>query len=239
MGQKWWGSDLSTTDLRKILDRRVKEIERSMNAIGGQNDFALKKLPAYQLFKEFSKGAEGNRKWNMASKSRLETVQALNKVEVLQSMKSSTLKGAKEVVADRKRRFVEKNWESIMAMYIKQDPTLDYKTAKNKSIYYLRRLTNSEEFYNFLHSEEYEKLTSKYEMTSGDIIRDYVSRTANLLETYTQLEETQEDVQGQISKYISDVEKTKGKTFEFKQAISSETVLDEELEEIKKEKGWT
>ncbi len=238
MGNKWWGSDIPTPDLRKILDRRVREIERSMNAIGGQNDFALKKLPAYQLFKELSKGQEGNRKMDLSSGSRLETVQALNKIDTLQNMKSSTLKGSKAIIAKRKRHFVEKNVEAIALNYLRDNPELTEEKARNKATYFLRRLTNSEEFYDFLHSTEYEKITGKYGLESGDIIRDFMTRTVSLLDNYMELEETQMGVEQNYTNYLTYIEQTKGATFEFKQVISEDTILDEELEEIKKDKNW-
>lgn len=235
---KWWGSDLSTLELHKVLDKRVRQVERSLNAIGGNNDWILKKLPAYQLFKELSKGEEGKRKMNLPKSSRLETIQSLNKLETIQNMKTSTLTGAKQVVAKRKKHFIDKNWEAIAQTYMDNNPELDSTKAKNKAVYYLRRLTNSKEFYEFLHSTEYAKITDKYSLESGDLIRDFMTRTVNLLEKYSELEDVQMGVEQGYANYLNEIENTKGAEFEMKKVISEETILDEELEEIKKDKQW-
>lgn len=235
---KYWGSSLTTGELRETLERRAKELERSMNAIGNQSDFALKKLPAYNLFKELSSGEDGNRRFNMPSGSRLATIQALNKIDAIQQMKSSTLKGAKEIVVGRRNRFVSQNVDALTVNYMKQNPELTKTEAHNKAVYYLRKLTKSEEFYDFLHSDVYEKMTQKYNLESGDLIRDFMTRTFNLVEHYKEMAEKENEVQETYENYIEGIETTKGAKFKYKKAIAKDTITDDELERVKKRMKW-
>lgn len=235
---KYWGSSLSTGELRDTLEKRVKELERSMNAIGSQSDFALKKLPAYNLFKEFSSGEDGNRRFNMPSGSRLATIQALNKIDAIREMKSSTLKGAKEIVVGRRNRFVSQNVDALTLNYMKANSELSKTEAHNKAVYYLRKLTKSEEFYDFLHSDVYEKMTQKYNLESGDLIRDFMTRTMNLIDKYHDMGEKEKEVQSDYSTYITEIETTKGAKFKYKKAIAKDTITDDELERVKKKMKW-
>ena len=237
--ETYWGKDYSNQDLKKILDQKIRKAERQLNKIGESDDWLLERLPAYQMFKEFSKASDGKdrvldfdnliyRGVDMAL-SRLGLLQALNKMDTLLNMKSATLTGAKEIIKNRKNAFINRNLDSVTKKYM-EDYGLSHEKAENKAYYFLRKMTKSEEFYDFLHSAEYEKLTQKYGLDSGDLIRDYYFRTVDMLTKYSELEETQEDVSNYYGDYLSRVEdpRTKQK-FYMSDVLTKETIwYDEE-----------
>ncbi|MBO7716323.1 MAG: hypothetical protein J6S85_22350 [Methanobrevibacter sp.] len=237
--ETYWGKDYSNEDLKKILDQKIRKAERQLNKIGESDDWLLERLPAYQMFKEFSKASDGKdrvldfdkliyRGVDMAL-SRLGLLQALNKMDTLLNMKSATLTGAKEIIKNRKNAFINRNIDSVTKKYM-EDYGLSHEKAENKAYYFLRKMTKSEEFYDFLHSAEYEKLTQKYGLDSGDLIRDYYFRTVDMLTKYSELEETQENVSDYYGDYLSRVEdpRTKQK-FYMSDVLTKETIwYDEE-----------
>lgn len=217
--EKYWGSNYSNEDLKKILDKKIEKANKQLNKIGETDDWLLQRLPAYQMFKEFSDVVDGigARKINFDDivykgsdlvLSRLGLLQSLNKIDTLLGMKSATVTGAREIVKNRKNAFINKNLDFITQKYMDEYGLTEEK-AKNKALYFLRKMTKSEEFYDFLHSAEYEKLSEKYGLESGDLIRDYYSRTVDLLDKFSKLDETQEKVSNFYGSYLSRVEDPK------------------------------
>lgn len=237
--EKYWGSDYSNEDLKKILDKKIEKANKQLNKIGETDDWLLQRLPAYQMFKEFSDVIDGSRKISFddivykgadLTLSRLGLLQSLNKIDTLLQMKSATVTGAREIVKNRKNAFINKNLDSVTKKYM-DDYGLGEEKAKNKALYFLRKMTKSEEFYDFLHSAEYAKLTDKYGLDSGDLIRDYYFRTVDLLDKFSELEETQEDVTDFYGDYLSRVEDPRTQQrFYMSDVLTKDTIMYDERE---------
>lgn len=238
--EKYWGSNYSNEDLKSILDKKIEKANKQLNRIGETDDWLLQRLPAYQMFKEFSDVVDGSRKISFDDivykgtdlvLSRLGLLQSLNKIDTLLNMKSATVTGAREIVKNRKNAFINKNLDAVTKKYM-EDYGLGEEKAQNKALYFLRKMTKSEEFYDFLHSAEYEKLSEKYGLDSGDLIRDYYFRTVDMLSKFSELDKTQDKVTNFYGDYLSRVEdpKTQQRLY-MSDVFTKDTIMYKEKDE--------
>lgn len=156
-----------------------KKIQKSMNA---RENFS-KKIKSggwryirsydYELYKElFNIG-------DIMSLGRQDIMKAL---KILQRIKKSdyTLEKTKERIKNQNAKFLEKNEKTLKLLLEREGKRVTEYNILMKA----KEFTDSEDYYDFLHSETYKKITEKHKMESGDLIKDYLKNPDNALKHY-------------------------------------------------------
>lgn len=173
----FYNSNLSLNELRKIEKRLENMVRKSQGAIAKQNDWRYKTTSQHQLYKELLEN-----KSRMPVKNKLETIQSINKLQEMLKGKGATLKGTKELIKNREASFIGK----AVARGI--NPHVAAKEAKSK------------DFYDFLHSDTYKKLSlSVGKIGSPEVQAQYMRHKRHALEYYNELLEKYSEEPGEIT----------------------------------------
>lgn len=167
---KFYNSDLSLQELQKIEKRLENIVRRSQEAIEKQTDWRYKTTDQHQLYKEVLEG-----KNRLPVSNKLETIQSINMLQQMARGKGATLKGSKELIKNREASFVGKA------------------VAKGVSPYKAKQIAKSKDFYDFLHSDTYKKLSASVgKAGSPTILAEYMKYQGDALDYYEELLENKE-----------------------------------------------
>lgn len=169
--RKYWGSNTSLEELYEIEAKLEKMVIKSQEAIGKQKDWRMQKTKQHQLYKELLEGGK-----HLPIGSRLETIQSINKLQQMLRGKGGTLKGTREMIKQQEADFIGRA------------------VARGVDPYKAKEQARSKEFYDFLHSETYEKLAkSTGKMGSPKIQAEYMKSEGRASDYYDKLIEAHED----------------------------------------------
>lgn len=169
--RKYWGSNTSLEELHEIERKLEKMARKSQEAIGRQKDWRMQTTRQHQLYKELLEGGK-----HLPIGSRLETIQSINKLQQMLRGKGGTLKGTREMIKQQEADFIGR------AVARGVDPHKAQEQARSK------------EFYDFLHSETYEKLAkSTGKMGSPKIQAEYMKSEGRASDYYDKLIEAHEE----------------------------------------------
>lgn len=174
---KAYGSKYSDDKLLEIQKRLESMVERTHGAIERESakDWRLGKTTQHQLYREY-------KKTGFTNKNRLETINNINKLQQMLANKGGTLKGTKEIVKNREAYFIEK---AI-------DDGIDEKRAKE--------IAKSKDFYDFLHSDTYEKIANSVgKKGSPTIANEYIKKPDSAVKYYEKLVASRESQGKEIS----------------------------------------
>lgn len=168
---KFWNSNKNLKELRKIKQRLEKMVIKSQEAIARQKDWRLQTTRQHQLYKELLEGGK-----KLPSNNKLETIQSINTLQQMLRGKGGTLKGTREMIKQQEADFIGR------AVARGVDPHKAQEQARSK------------EFYDFLHSETYEKLArSTGKMGSPKIQAEYMKSEGRASDYYDKLIKAHED----------------------------------------------
>ena len=186
---------LTASELMKLYAKNYKQINRSMLArekmgekLGDKKGgWKFLQNTSYQLWKEIKKISPND----MTSLSRNEILHLVKTSNTILENKYHTLKGTEEQIKKQYREFSKRNYEVVKELLEKEGGRgkITDKMIKTR----MEDISNDKEYYDFLHSDEYKKLTEKYKMESGDLQRDYILNQDNALEHYSDYLERLED----------------------------------------------
>lgn len=173
----FYGKDYSLKELQKIEKRLENMVRRSQGAIAKQKDWRYKTTSQHQLYKELLEN-----KKSMPHKNKTEVIQSINKLQAMANGKGATLKGTKELIKNREASFIGK------AVARGVEPEVAKKRAKSK------------EFYDFLHSDTYQKISASVgKAGSPTVLAEYMKHERTALEYYENLVNKHEAEPGEIS----------------------------------------
>lgn len=191
---------LTKLELLKEYQKTFKTIERSMKAREKASDWRYQTGYTYDLYKEL-------KNFDIANVSRNEVIKALKGLDKI--MKGDyTLKATVERIKKENENFLKNNTDVMKKLLEKEGKKISERNIKQKA----KEFTNSQDYYNFLHSDTYKKLTEHYKVSSDDLIQDYLMNQENALEYY-------ED-------YLKGIEENENEVFEL-----SELLLDNPFED--------
>lgn len=191
---------LTKLELLKEYQKTFKTIERSMKAREKAGDWRYKTGYTYDLYKEL-------KSFDIAKASRNEVIKALTGLDKI--MKGDyTLKATAERIKKENENFLKNNTDAMKKLLKKEGKKISERNIKQKA----KEFTDSQDYYNFLHSDTYKKLTEHYKVSSDDLIQDYLMNRENALEYY-------ED-------YLKGIEENEDEVFEL-----SELLLDNPFED--------
>lgn len=174
-------------ELLKLYAKNYKTIARSMNARERKakeneesNGWKYTQNTSYQLWKELKQFKPS-------------TIKALSRNEILHMVKTSstilenkyhTLSATEKQIKKQEREFAKRNYDTIRELLEKEGGRgkITDKMIRTR----MKDISNDKQYYDFLHSEEYKRLTEKYKMESGDLQRDYLLNMDNALEHYSE-----------------------------------------------------
>lgn len=191
---------LTKIELLKEYQKTFKMIERSMKAREKASDWRYKTGYTYDLFKELEN-------FDITKASRNELIKAMTGLEKI--MKGDyTLKATKERIKKENENFLKNNTDVMKKLLEKEGKKVSERNIKKKA----KEFTDSQDYYNFLHSDTYKKLTEHYKVSSDDLIQDYLMNQENALEYYDD--------------YLKGIEENEDEVFEL-----SELLLDNPFED--------
>lgn len=174
---KAYGSKYSDDKLLEIQKRLESMVERTHGAIERESakDWRLGETSQHQLYKEY-------KKTGFTNKNRLETINNINKLQQMLANKGGTLKGTKEIVKNREAYFINKAMED----------GIDKRRAKE--------IAKSKDFYDFLHSDTYEKIANSVgKKGSPTIATEYMKNPQSAVKYYEKLVANRENQAKEIS----------------------------------------
>lgn len=185
---KFYNTDKSLNELRLIEKRLENMVRKSQEAIekASEKDWRYGKTEQHQLYQELLK--DRNR---LPIANKQQTIQSINKLQQMLKGKGGTLKGTKEIIKNREEAFVKKA------------------VAGGLSERKARQRAKSKDFYNFLHSDTYKKLTaSTGKAGSGVIVQNYLKHEENANDYYDKLLAKKEDNFEEVTyKEVADIPK--------------------------------
>lgn len=191
---------LTKAQLLKEYQKAFKTIERSMKAREKLDDWRYQTGYTYDLYKEL-------KSFDIAKASRNEIIKGLTGLDKI--MKGDyTLKATTERIKKENENFLKNNTDVMKKLLEKEGKKVSERNIKQKA----KEFTDSQDYYNFLHSDTYKKLTEHYKVSSDDLIQDYLMNRENALEYY-------ED-------YLKGIEENEDEVFEL-----SELLLDNPFED--------
>lgn len=160
---KFYGSDYSLKELRKIEKQLEGIAKKSHEAIEKQGDWRLKTTDQHQLYLE-------SQKIGLSTKNKLDTIRSINMLQKMVNGKGATLKGTKELVKNREQAFIDKAVASGV--------------GKRRA----KEVAKSKDFYDFLHSDTYKKLSASVgKAGSPTITAEYMKHEKSALKYYEEL----------------------------------------------------
>ena len=191
---------MTKVDLLKEYKKEFKQIERSMNAREKLNDWRYKTGYNYDLYKEISS-------LSLENLTRNEVIKAVTGLEKI--LKGDyTLKATKERIKKENENFLKNNRNVMEKLLEREGKKVSERNIKQKA----KEFTKSTDYYDFLHSSTYKKLTEHYKVSSDDLIQDYLLNQENALEYY--------------ENYLEGIEENENEIFEL-----SELLLDNPFED--------
>lgn len=156
-----------------------KKIQKSMNA---RENFS-KKIKSggwrylrsydYELYKELQNIKDYTQLGRQDMMKALKTVERIKK-------SNYTLDKTKARIRKENAKFLEKNEKTLKLLLEREGKRVTEYNILMKA----KEFTDSEDYYDFLHSETYKKITEKHKMESGDLIKDYLKNPDNALKHY-------------------------------------------------------
>jgi hypothetical protein len=198
---------MSKLDLINEYNKEMKKIERSMTArlnyskkvkTGG---WRFLKSYDYELYKELISIGD------IASLSRGDLMHAFKLVNKILNA-GYTLKKTKERIQKENERFLENNYKTLEKLLKKEGKAVTEYNVLMKA----KSITSDQDYYDFLHSDTYKKLTEHYKVSSDDLIQDYLLNQENAL--------------GYYDEYLKGIEENENEQFEL-----SELLLDNPFED--------
>lgn len=174
---KFYNSDLSLEELQRVEKRLEDMVRKSQQAISKTDDWRYQSTHQHQLYKEVLENKE-----RMPIGNKTEVVQSINTLQILLKGKGATLKGTKELIKNREELFINKGIQAGISK------------AESKKI------ARSKEFYDFLHSDEYKKLSASVgHAGSPTLIDQYLLHKDNAISYFKKLISDKEDNPGEIT----------------------------------------
>lgn len=176
---------LTSKELIKLYGKNYNKVMSSMKArekmfgkLGSQSGgWKFVSNTSYELWKEMKKYTPDITK----DLSRNEMLHLYKLSMSILENKYYTLQATREQIKRQYEQFAERNYDTVKQLLEKEGRSdITDSMIKNR----LKKISNDRDFYDFLHSEEYKKLTEKYKMESGDLQRDYILNMDNALEHY-------------------------------------------------------
>ena len=176
--EKFGQSTKSFEELKEIEKRLEAMVERSQGAIARQKDWRYKTTSQHELYKEL---LDKDGKLDLDNSDRNQTLSNIKKLQKILKGKGATLKGTKEIIKNREASFIGK------AVNAGINP---YKAAK---------IAKSKQFYDFLHSDEYKKLSKSVGKAGSPVIMaEYMKHEESAVEYFldliTQKEKDMEEI---------------------------------------------
>lgn len=174
---KFYNSDLSLEELQRVEKRLEDLVRKSQQAIANTEDWRYQSTRQHQLYKEVLENKE-----RMPIGNKTEVVQSINTLQLLLKGKGATLKGTKELIKNREELFINKG--------------IQVGISKAES----KKIARSKEFYDFLHSDEYKKLSASVgHAGSPTLIDQYLLHKDNAISYFKSLISDKEDNPGEIT----------------------------------------
>ena len=171
---KFYGSDYSLKELREIERRLEKMVKRSQNAIEKTKDWRYQTTKQHQIYKELFPTVEHK----LENRNKLQTIQNINMLQQIVSGKGATLKGTKEMIKNRENALLDKELPKLM--------NSGYTEAEATKL--ITDTIRSKEFYDFLHSDTYAKLSKSVgKAGSPTIIAEYIKYEGSAIAYYNDL----------------------------------------------------
>lgn len=171
---KFYGSDYSLKELREIERRLEKMVKRSQNAIEKTKDWRYQTTKQHQIYKELFPTVEHK----LENRNKLQTIQNINMLQQIVQGKGATLKGTKEIIKNRESALLNKELPKLMGQgYTESEAT----KMINDTI-------RSKEFYDFLHSDIYQKLSKSVgKAGSPTIVAEFIKFEKSAVAYYNKL----------------------------------------------------
>lgn len=171
---KFYGSDYSLKELREIERRLEKMVKRSQNAIEKTKDWRYQTTKQHQIYKELFPTVEHK----LENRNKLQTIQNINMLQQIVQGKGATLKGTKEIIKNRESALLNKELPKLMGQgYTESEAT----KMINDTI-------RSKEFYDFLHSDTYQKLSKSVgKAGSPTIVAEFIKFEKSAVAYYNKL----------------------------------------------------
>ena len=176
---KFYGSDYSLKELREIERRLEKMVKRSQNAIEKTKDWRYQTTKQHQIYKELFPTVEHK----LENRNKLQTIQNINMLQQIVQGKGATLKGTKEIIKNRESALLNKELPKLMSQgYTESEAT----KMINDTI-------RSKEFYDFLHSDTYNKLSKSVgKAGSPTIVAEFIKFEKSAVAYYRDLVSSEE-----------------------------------------------
>lgn len=177
---KFYGSDYSLKELREIERRLEKMVKRSQNAIEKTKDWRYQTTKQHQIYKELFPTVEHK----LENRNKLQTIQNINMLQQIVQGKGATLKGTKEIIKNRESALLNKELPKLMGQgYTESEAT----KMINDTI-------RSKEFYDFLHSDTYQKLSKSVgKAGSPTIVAEFIKFEKSAVAYYNKLIASEEN----------------------------------------------
>lgn len=175
--------EFTAKELIKIYAKNFYNIQRSMKArekkaeqFKSSGGWKYVENTSYNLFKEMLKPE------NIVDMSRNDLLHLVKLSQTIMQDKAHTLKGTEEQIKKAYENFAKRNYDTVKDLLEKEGGRgkITDKMIKTR----MKDIANDKDYYDFLHSDEYKKLTEKYKIESGDLQRDYILNQDNALKHY-------------------------------------------------------
>ena len=171
----FYNKGYSLEELQKIEERLEKMVERSQGAIERTKDWRYQTTKQHQLYKEFLK----KKKEGIYTVDNLQnTLQSINALQAMLAGKGATLKGTKEIIKNREQALINKEMPKLM--------NDGYTEAEARKM--LTKTVKDRNFYDFLHSDTYAKLSKSVgKAGSPTILAEFVKFEKSAIKYYENL----------------------------------------------------
>lgn len=182
---------MTRNEMLKEYKKEFKKIERSMKAREKMNDWRYTIDSSYQIFKELES-------ISLKGIARSGLISALKGLEQIQE-RGYTKKDVEQFIKKNEENFIKNNYDNIKRLLEKEGGRGEITDRMIQTR--AKDIAKDKDYYNYLHSDTYKKLTEHYKIESGDLIRDYIMNKENALEHYEKYldkVEKQEDFDGEL-----------------------------------------
>lgn len=158
------------------IQRSMKARERKAEQLKNKGGWKYIENTSYNLFKEMLSPDK------MLDMSRNDILHLVKISQTVMQDKHHTLSGTEEQIKKQYEQFAKRNYETVKSLLEKEGGRgkITDKMIKTR----MKDISNDKDYYDFLHSDEYKKLTEKYKIGSDDLQRDYILNQDNALNHY-------------------------------------------------------